>query len=43
MSDSKRPSREWRFYVDDMIDFAHQVQIYTNGLDQSAFIADRRT
>jgi len=43
MSDMKRPDREWRFYVSDMLDFAHQIQSYTDGLDQSAFIADRRT
>lgn len=43
MSDSKRPEREWRFYLGDMIDFARRVLDYTNGLDQAAFIADRRT
>jgi len=43
MSDSRRPDREWRFYLDDMIDFARRVQEYTDGLDQSAFIADQRT
>ena len=26
--------REWRFYLDDMIDFAEKVLAYTEGLDQ---------
>ena len=37
MSDT--PSREWRFYVDDMIGFAEKVMDYTHGLDQAAFVA----
>ncbi len=36
MSDAA--SREWRFYIDDMIAFAGKVIDYTKGLDQSAFI-----
>lgn len=31
--------REWRFYLDDMIDFAGKVIAYTDGLDQAAFVA----
>jgi uncharacterized protein with HEPN domain len=31
--------REWRFYLDDMIDFAEKVLTYTEGLDQQAFVA----
>jgi uncharacterized protein with HEPN domain len=31
--------REWRFYLDDMIDFAEKVIAYTDGLDQAAFVA----
>jgi uncharacterized protein with HEPN domain len=31
------PIREWRFYLDDMIDFAEKVLAYTHGLDQAAF------
>lgn len=31
--------REWRFYLDDMIDFAEKVIVYTDGLDQEAFVA----
>lgn len=31
--------REWRFYLDDMIDFAEKALAYTEGLDQQTFIA----
>lgn len=31
--------REWRFYLDDMIDFAGKVLAYTEGLDQAGFVA----
>lgn len=31
--------REWRFYLDDMIDFAERVLAYTEGLDQESFVA----
>ncbi len=31
--------REWRFYLDDMIGFAEKVLVYTEGLDQAAFVA----
>ncbi len=31
--------REWRFYLDDMIDFAEKVLAYTEGFDQAAFEA----
>jgi uncharacterized protein with HEPN domain len=33
--------REWRFYVDDMIDFAEHVLVYSQGLDQAGLVADR--
>jgi len=36
MSDLSR--REWRFYLDDMIDFAGKVLAYTGGLDQAGFV-----
>lgn len=39
MSESESPPREWQFYLQDMIRFAHNVQSYTQGLDQTAFIA----
>ncbi|MBL8414134.1 MAG: DUF86 domain-containing protein [Propionivibrio sp.] len=32
--------REWRFYLYDMIGFAEKVITYTEGLDQSGFIAN---
>jgi uncharacterized protein with HEPN domain len=35
---SDRALREWRFYLDDMIDFAEKVIAYTEGLDQTAFV-----
>jgi uncharacterized protein with HEPN domain len=31
--------REWRFYIDDMIDFSEKVLSYTAGLDQARFVA----
>lgn len=31
--------REWHFYIDDMLRFAHNVLEYTRGMDQAAFIA----
>jgi uncharacterized protein with HEPN domain len=37
MSDSTE--REWRFYLDDMIGFAERAIAYTEGLDQTAFVA----
>ncbi len=42
MSDA-RPSREWRFYLDDMIGFAEKVSTYTEGLDQASFVASALT
>ena len=32
-------SREWWFYLDDMIDFAGKVIAYTDGLDQASFVS----
>ena len=37
MSDAA--SREWRFYIDDMIAFCEKVIAYTDGLDQARFVA----
>ena len=31
--------REWRFYVSDMLGFAENVVVYTDGLDQERFVA----
>jgi uncharacterized protein with HEPN domain len=41
MSDASQ--REWRFYLDDMIDFAGKVLAYTDGLDQAGFVASGLT
>jgi uncharacterized protein with HEPN domain len=41
MSDTIR--REWRFYLDDMMEFAEKVLSYTEGLDQPGFIASGLT
>jgi uncharacterized protein with HEPN domain len=41
MSDAGGGTREWRFYVDDMIAFARNVQNYTSDLDQAGFVANR--
>ena len=43
MPDSPSGAREWRFYIQDMIGFCENVLSYTHGLDQAAFLADRRT
>ncbi len=32
-------TREWRFYLDDMIEFAEKVICYTDGFDQRRFVA----
>lgn len=39
MSDAS--SREWKFYLDDMIDFTEKVLSYTEGLDQPGFVTNR--
>jgi uncharacterized protein with HEPN domain len=41
MSDDAQ--REWRFYVDDMINFAEKVIAYTEGYDQTDFVASGLT
>lgn len=41
MSDTSK--HEWRFYIDDMIDFAEKVMVYTEGLDQAGFEASGMT
>lgn len=35
MSDGA-PAREWRFYVEDMLDFCGKVGAYTQGLDRAS-------
>lgn len=39
MSDATR-SREWRFYLDDMISFCERVETFTRGFDQAGFLND---
>lgn len=41
MSDTAQGAREWRFYIEDMTQFCEDVLSYTNGLECSAFIADK--
>jgi uncharacterized protein with HEPN domain len=41
MSDASQ--REWRFYLKDMIKFAEKVLAYTDGLDQTSFVANGLT
>lgn len=43
MCETHGESREWRFYVQDMLDFAEKVLAYTDGLDMDGFIADGLT
>ena len=43
MSDAGQGTREWRFYIQDMIEFSEKVLSYTEGLDQEEFIADELT
>ena len=43
MYDAEHEGRHWHFYVQDMQEFGEMVLSYTRGLDQEAFIADRRT
>ena len=42
MSSGELENRDWRFYVQDMIEFGEKVLLYTDGLTEDAFIADRR-
>ena len=37
MSNAEQEAREWRFYVNDMIEFGEKVLSYTEGMDQDAF------
>ena len=37
---SDQPTRERRFYLDDMIGFAEKVIAYTDQLDQTAFVVN---
>jgi uncharacterized protein with HEPN domain len=37
---SESSQRAWRFYLDDMIDFARKVVAYTEGIGQVDFVAN---
>jgi len=41
MSEGER--REWRFYIEDMVRFAHKVLANVKGLDQAAFVESELT
>lgn len=43
MSDSRDTSREWRFYIRDMIRFAEKCIAYTEGMDQERFVESSMT
>lgn len=43
MSNADQETREWRFYIQDMIDFGEKVLSYTEGMDRDVFIADGLT
>jgi len=43
MSDTGRDKREWRFYLEDMIEFSLKVQSYTEGMSQTVFIENTVT
>jgi len=37
MSEQKKPQREWRFYLHDMIEFAQKALSYTSDMEQLEF------
>ena len=43
MSDPCEVTRNWRMYVEDMVEFGERVLSYTAELDMDTFVADRRT
>ena len=43
MYDTERESREWCFYVQDMLEFGEKVLSFTDGMDQEAFTSDALT
>ena len=43
MYDAEHEGREWRCYVQDMLEFGEKVLSYTDGMDHDMFIADTRT
>ena len=43
MSDPGGETRNWRMYIQDMIEYGERVLSYTQGLDRDTFLADLRT
>ena len=43
LEDAPEETRNWRLYVEDMIEFAEKVMAYTRGLNQGAFADDSLT
>ena len=43
MSDPFDETRDWRLYIQDMIEFGERVLSYAQGLDQEGFVSDTRT
>ena len=43
MSDPHTGARNWRMYIQDMIEFGERVVSYTEGLGRDAIVADSRT
>ena len=41
--DAEHEGREWRFYVQDMVEFGEKVLSFTDGMDQEAFASDALT
>ena len=40
---SESGPREWRFYLDDMLEFAEKVLAYTDGMEQEEFVENNLT
>ena len=43
MSKVHSGQQEWHLYVHDMIEFAKKTMLFTDGMDQDAFVGDVRT
>lgn len=36
-------SRDWRLFLDDIIDACHMILDFTQGMDRDSFVTDKRT
>lgn len=43
MSNVEQRAQEWRFYVNDMIEFGEKILSLTEGMDQAGFVTDTLT